>query len=585
MGHFNPDDLHQLLKVDLFEAGWDGWDGESYPGQTVRNITMASLHNSLIKKFHNEEQSDVRDNAALTLFLQCNERCLQFGSVNPRSMKEELVIGEMKSIIYDFFNPVFRTEDNKTFREPLLLNLGAIASHFGLGNGSNIGSRETDFYSKYVLSTMSSTNQSLPYLFRHAISNDPLWSGIEVSRSNGRGYDIVSGSRLSFVPKSRQISRTICTEPLLNMLFQKGIAGVLQRRLIEVFGIDLSQQPYKNARLARIGSETGHFGTIDLSSASDTIALSLVRELVPAESMSWLDLTRSPKTTLPGGQEIDLHMISSMGNGFTFPLQTLIFAALAVAAYRVLDVKVQYPFRQTLGNFAVFGDDIIVDSRVYNTVTDCLSTLGFSVNYSKSFNEGFFRESCGSDFYLGHNVRGVYIKTMLHAGDYYSAINRLNRWSANHGILLSGVISYLRKGCRFSGVPYDEADDAGIKVPESLLRTVKRNRTGAIRYFARVNIPRTVRLPSVEADGTIDREVEEKLGRKLPGFSYLPDGLLFCFIAGWIRNGSIGLRTIKPKAVLRERFCPGWDNRILACGESRMFSERWKMFTEANLVS
>lgn len=581
--HISAEDLLATLRLDLFATGWK--DAGYYPGISQRQVAMNALEASFLKKFHNDETDKIRDNKAIALFLECNERCRNFGGVLPSNLKDTLIIGEMKSILYDFFNPVYRDEVGVESRQPLLLNLSDISTHLALGNGSNIGASSTDFYTKYVNSTMAHTNPVLPHLFRQAISVDRIWTEIELCRSGDLGYELVSGSRLSCVPKSRIISRTICTEPLLNMFFQKGIAGVLEGRLREVFSVDLSSQPEKNAALARIGSTSGRYGTIDLSSASDSIATSMLREMLPKEPMDWLLRCRSPSTILPDGTEVDLHMISSMGNGYTFPLQTILFASLVKAAYRVLDIPIEFPRGQSLGNFAVFGDDIIVDSRVYNSVVSCLNVLGFSVNLDKSFNEGLFRESCGSDFYSGYNVRGVYIKTLNTSGDFYSAINRLIRWSTVHGIFLSRTIKLLRRGCRFRGVPFDEADDAGIKVPLSVLRSYRRDCNGAIKYIALVNSRRFVRLPNVESDTPIGSVDLSEVRRILPNFTYSSAGLLFCLLAGWIGNGSLGLRSLKPKAVLRRRVCPGWDERIAGPGVTPVFRSNWKVVAELSLVS
>lgn len=579
--HVSADYLEVLLQSDLYEAGWQ--NAEFYPGISQRQVAMNALASSLLKKFHNDEVDSMRDNKALALFLECNERCRSATTFLPRRLDEEYVLGELKSAIWDFFNP---PEPRAPFkREPFLLNLSDIATHFSLGNGSNIGVASTDFYTKYVNSSMSHTDALLPLLFRQAISKDKLWSDVEAYRSRSFGFEIVRGNRLSFVPKSRVISRTICTEPLLNMLFQKGIGGLIEGRLKEVSGIDLSKQPDKNATLARIGSETGKFGTIDLSSASDSISTSLLREIMPAQALNWLLRSRSPLTILPDGQEVELHMISSMGNGFTFPLQTMIFSCLVRSVYKILDIPIYHPRGRSLGNYGVFGDDIIVDHRAYDLMCRMLSILGFSVNSDKSFNEGLFRESCGHDFYSGYNVRGVYLKTLLDANDIYSAINRLNRWSATHGIFLARTIKWLRHGCRFIGVPYDEADDSGIKVPESLLRSPRRDCNGAIKYLASVVSPRVVHIPAVEHDSVIAQKDLIRIRRSLPDFEYNPDGLMLCHLAGWLRNGTLSLRVKRPKAVLRRRVCPGWDNRAFACGVSHVFHERWKLFVEANLVS
>jgi hypothetical protein len=584
------------LLEDLYEAGWNGLRTQ-HPESDPLQVAMSALSRSLLKKFHNDEVNADRNNLALALFIECNERCRVYPGVQPRRLDEEYIIGEMRAWLYDFFNPACFSDDGSLIREPNLLNLSDIATHFGLGAGSNIGANDTDFYSKLVLSSMSHTDPSLPILFRHAISVDRLWSELENSRAARSGYELVRGNRLSFVPKSKDISRTICTEPLLNMLFQKGIAGVLNARLAEVTGIDFTLQPDRNVALARAGSETGVFGTIDLSSASDSVSLALLRDLLPSEPLNWLLRCRSPLTVLPSGEELELHMISSMGNGYTFPLQTIIFAALVLSVYKIYGVPIKRPHRRSrtrsgsLGNFAVFGDDIIVERRVYDTVVRMLDLLGFTVNKDKSFNEGHFRESCGSDFWSGYNVRGVYLKTLRDDMDSYSAINRLNRWSARHGIFLQRSVSYLRAGCRFIGVPYDEADDAGIKIPLSLLRSPRRDANGAIHYLACVHPPRKLRVPSVDADCSISSDELDRIRRTSPDFIYDGGALLFSLIAGHLRTdpkeplGSFGQRSVSRKVVHRRRRCPGWDNRIFAVGESQSYADAWECAVVSNLVS
>jgi len=576
--------LKSTLEVDLMLAGWDN---SFFPGMSHRHAAMNALHSSVIKKFHNETSDRKRDDAALQLFLECNEQCRNFTSVRPARLDEEYCIGEMKTFLYDFFNPMpYKTSlEEAPQREPFLLNGSQIASGFRWGSGSNIGVRSTDFYSKSSCSSMATTNDLLVKYFRRDLSSvSPLWNDVEVFRSERRGYERVRGSRLSFVPKSTDISRTICTEPLLNMLYQQGIAKLLEGRLFEVFGLDFSVQPERNARLARIGSLTGDFGTIDLSSASDTISYSLIKELVPAESFRWLDLTRSPVTILPDGREIELHMISSMGNGYTFPLQTTIFACLVAAAYKLHEIKLTRPGRLTDGNFAVFGDDIIVDHRVYDLVIRCLAILGFTVNRKKSFNEGLFRESCGSDWFSGHNVRGVYISRLLTDGDVYSSINRLNRWSATHGIPLVNTVGYLLRGCRFIGVPYDEADDAGIKVPLALARHARGDMHGTYSYMALCNTPLRVELPLLGCDtGVTLKKKMKRVARYMPDFFYSSDGLLLSLVGGYLRGGSVSLRIERRRASLRRKTCPGWDRFPSATASEQSFGEGWKAFVAINL--
>lgn len=592
MKRLNAEMLSSLLQADLEAAGHS--PQEYYPGQSVLGVACYAISQSLTKKYHDEETDSARDAAALQLFLDCNQRCADFQRIEPRDTFEELVVGELKRFLYEFVNPApgFRAKakvDDFTLfveREPLLLNLTDIADRFGLGPGANVGAKGTSLYVKLFASSLTFTDPSLPILYRHGISGTGEFQAAETQRHAEYKTRCVSGNQLSFVPKSTKISRTICTEPSLNMLFQKGIGLLLEERLKEVLNIDLSRQPSINAGMARRGSIGDGFATIDLTSASDTISMNLVNELFAdsPEFLKWLRISRSPRTVLPDGRVIDLQMISSMGNAFTFPLQTLIFSALVAAVYKCLDIPVQIYGEGR--NFSVFGDDIVVLDRVYTRVVSCLELLGFQPNRKKSFNTGFFRESCGSDYFQGHNVRGVYITRLRSRGDFYSAINRLNRWSAHHRVPLPRLVGYLRK-CGTKGnpwVPFDESDDAGIKVPY-MLASPKHTANGSARYTALIPVPRAVRIPEASQYDKDPSPWLQRLRRSLGDFSYNESGLLVAFLAGWLRTGKL---TTRPKGrletKLKGRVCPCWDGAIPRSVETRSFRDEWKFFTELNLT-
>lgn len=568
--------LASLLQADLDTAGWHG-SLRSYPGESKKQFAMTCLAKSLVKKYlmGRSETTEEADGAALTLFMKINEDCRNFNYTEASCPDwERIALGEARAFLYNFFYP--RTEDTTVeswgLHEAPILTYAEIAQGFNVGPGASLGAKESDFYSKLSLSPMSASSSALHALYVQAIRSNQTWSGMESSRAQRLGYSIVKSSRLSFVPKYANISRTICTEPLLNMMFQKGIAGILERRMRRVLQIDLSTQPDINARLARVGSLTGEFGTIDLSSASDSMSLSLVRKFFPADVVKWLERTRCESTILPDGREIELHMISSMGNAFTFPLQTIFFSALVYGAYRALELPFIRSRGHTLGNFAVFGDDIIVKREAYDLVIRMLSLCGFSVNVDKSFNTGLFRESCGHDYYDGYNVRGVYIKQLCDANDCYSAINRLNRWSARHGVSLCHTVGYLSHKCRFLPVPYDEDDISGIKVPEALLtRRILNRNTQATAYRASVLVPRKVRVDPLKGVS------------KLPRWYENPDGLLLALLAGSIRDGFVGLRSNDRKAVTRKRYSSRWDYIPFAHAERHDYYARWKASVSINL--
>lgn len=213
-------------------------------------------------------------------------------------------------------------------------------------------------------------------------------------------FEIVDGNRVTTVPKSAKTNRVIAIEPDMNMYVQKGIGGVIRSRLRRV-GIDLNDQS-RNQELALEGSLTGRLATIDLSSASDTVANGLVEMLLPPDWNSAIQHCRSELGTLPSGDVLRYQKVSSMGNGFTFELESLIFWALVSSVVELSGALER--------RVAVYGDDIIVSVECYEQVVELLSVCGFSTNTKKSFATGKFRESCGKHYFSGHDVTPFYIR-------------------------------------------------------------------------------------------------------------------------------------------------------------------------------
>jgi hypothetical protein len=211
--------------------------------------------------------------------------------------------------------------------------------------------------------------------------------------------------KLCFVPKTAKTHRAIVVEPSLNSMFQLGIGDYLSRRFRK-FGLDLSDQT-PNQRAALEGSLTGELATLDLSSASDTIASGLVQSLLPVDWFLFLSQFRTGSVSY-NGDPILLQKFSSMGNGFTFPLESLIFFALTTS---VCETK------EELASVSVYGDDIIVPTKRAQLLKKILNVCGFTVNVDKSFTSGPFRESCGKDFLKGIDIRPVYVKDRLSGED------------------------------------------------------------------------------------------------------------------------------------------------------------------------
>lgn len=247
----------------------------------------------------------------------------------------------------------------------------------------------------------------------------------EFNISYGKRAKLVEHNKISFVPKDARLHRSIAVEPLLNGYLQKGIDVIMRKRLKRV-GIDLSDQT-KNQEGARLGSRdwtSGGVATIDLSSASDSISIELCRYLLPPEWFYLLNQSRAHNYELKG-KVFPYHKFVSMGNGFCFPLETLIFAALCHAAHGE---------GQPLTKFLVYGDDIIVEPHVYERLIPLLRVCGFSVNRKKTFNSGPFRESCGADWFSGEDVRPIILDyafdSFENVAKFYNGSKSKDSWNA-----------------------------------------------------------------------------------------------------------------------------------------------------------
>lgn len=248
-------------------------------------------------------------------------------------------------------------------------------------------------------------------------------------------FELRDYNELHFVPKSAKTDRPICIEPHSLIPVQKYLGNEIRWRLHRL-GIDLNKQQFVNRRLAREGSSDGTFATIDLSSASDTISLNLVSELLPLEWFDLLTQARSPYTRFPDGTIHENEKFSSMGNGFTFELETLIFASMSKACIEYIGQATKEK------RMSVFGDDIIVPTAVADLLIRFLRVVGFQTNTEKTFIDGPFRESCGHDYFNGINVRPYFIKESLtYETDKIRIFNGIRHWS--HRIYGDIPISYV----------------------------------------------------------------------------------------------------------------------------------------------
>lgn len=294
-------------------------------------------------------------------------------------------------------------------------DLQKISKSCDITPGASLGvhGNATNLARKLAASSWTVTPSALPYALGAVWSNDHLRELVLVDEQR-QYYSVdpdlfrvnllskvkmVRHNKISFVPKTAKTDRSIAVEPFLNTYLQRGVDVFIRNRLKRV-NLNLEDQA-RNCELARLGSlpDEDPYCTIDLSSASDTLATEVVRELLPPEWFELLNDLRSHNYE-HNGSLVRYHKFVSMGNGFCFPLETLIFASLCHAVYVSSGQK---------PDFRVYGDDIIVRRSVFDGVMKLLDFAGFIPNPRKTFKEGPFRESCGMDWHSGVNVRPIYL--------------------------------------------------------------------------------------------------------------------------------------------------------------------------------
>ncbi len=286
-----------------------------------------------------------------------------------------------------------------SFRKNVKLLIGSAPpssydGRFGPGATMSDDSRFT-----LVPDKMSSTPTLTPDAWVHLSSwNQTKWA-LAVS-DLGLAPDGIRGNAYFSVPKTARVKRACAKEPSLNGYYQLGLGRIMKHRM-SLAGINLKRGQTVHAQVARSASQSGEFATIDLSSASDTVCTNLVKLVLPRPWHEALDSLRSPFTRV-NGKWVKLEKFSSMGNGFTFELESVVFAAICMTCLGT---------RAKLGiNIFVYGDDIIVPTEDAQSVLAALKFFGFTPNERKTFSQGSFRESCGGDYFDGVSVRAHFVE-------------------------------------------------------------------------------------------------------------------------------------------------------------------------------
>lgn len=256
-------------------------------------------------------------------------------------------------------------------------------------------------------------------------------------------------NRVESVPKNFATDRTIACEPEGALPLQLAFDAWVKKRL-KKFGIDLSDQS-ANANAALTGSLAGDLATVDHERASDTVAYAPVVWLFPEPWVKFLCSIRSKRYHAEQFSAAGSYQkFSSMGNGSTFCIETLLFAA---SCYAVGSER-----------FLVYGDDVIIESELFPAYLKLTTFLGFTINLKKTHVHGPIRESCGTEAYLGEDVTPVYIR---HIDGRKAVLCHLVNTLASlcfPGSELGAYLEKIIKEYKLNLVPYSENSMSGVWV-------------------------------------------------------------------------------------------------------------------------
>lgn len=219
------------------------------------------------------------------------------------------------------------------------------------------------------------------------------------------------------VPKTQKTPRIIAMEPTAMQYAQQSIRRLIYEEverdnLLRTFIGFLDQTP--NQELAKFGSLTRSLATLDLSEASDRVSSEHVKELLAftPELSSLVFACRSLKAQVDGHGVIPLSKFASMGSALSFPIEAMVFITLVFIGIEdwLNRPLTREDIESFLGEVRVFGDDIIVPVDCVGSVIDSLESFGMKVNQHKSFWTGRFRESCGKEYFDGHDVSIVKVR-------------------------------------------------------------------------------------------------------------------------------------------------------------------------------
>lgn len=238
--------------------------------------------------------------------------------------------------------------------------------------------------------------------------------GNPIKHTDRYGWKLNTYGNLSAVPKNLSEMRLVLVEEPDRQMELGLIADGCTKCILTSTGyygskgyLDLQDQ-VPNQELALYGSIYQNIATIDLTAASDYQTFTFLRCFIPEDIfddlLEWRSnylYIRTPK----GCVKYKNNMPLTMGSRVTPALQTIGYWLLLNVARKILD-RFGVATRKSL--YRAYNDDIICPTEAFDTVVDLLTLCGFKVNLNKTFAQGFYRESCGVEYYKGEELSSMY---------------------------------------------------------------------------------------------------------------------------------------------------------------------------------
>lgn len=210
--------------------------------------------------------------------------------------------------------------------------------------------------------------------------------------------------RVICVPKDFRGPRVISIEPVTNQFAQQGIMAELYRFLPHHWLTRRSIR-FDDTSLSCDLCAREDIATVDLKDASDGISLRLARLVLPEWIFRLVTRYRTRALMVKGLGVIRPTCLATMGNAICFPVQTVIFWALARSFYSQQNYVIdRNPIR-------VFGDDIIVPRTGAAEFCSFLTDCGLKVNDEKTCLKTLVKESCGAWYFRGRNTPVIKFKS------------------------------------------------------------------------------------------------------------------------------------------------------------------------------